>query len=78
MVVWVQLRKVLHHRVFNEAALEMHVLGAYQQAGKLWPFNNGAAMWVGGSLQMWQALRLQLGWWKTQDFVTLYGSPFGV
>lgn len=25
---------------------------------------------------MWQALRLQLGWWKTQDFVTLYGSPF--
>mgnify|MGYP001672729021 FL=1 len=74
--VGVQLRKTLHHRVINEAALEMHALGAYQQAGKLWPFNNGAAMWVGGSLQMWQALRLQLGWWKTQDFVTLYGSPF--
>lgn len=74
--VGLQLRKTLHHRVFNEAALEMHALGAYQQAGKLWPFNNGAAMWVSGSLNLWHALRLQLGWWKTQDFVTLYGSPF--
>ena len=54
----------------------MHALGAYQQAGKLWPFNKGAAMWVSGSLNLWHALRLQLGWWKTQDFVTLYGSPF--
>ena len=33
--VGLQLRKTLHHRVFNEAALEMHALGAYQQAGKL-------------------------------------------
>ncbi len=33
-------------------------------------------MWVSGSLNLWHALRLQLGWWKTQDFVTLYGSPF--
>ena len=74
--VGLQLRKTLHHRVFNEAALEMHALGAYQQAGKLWPFNKGAAMWVSGSLNLWHALRLQLGWWKTQDFVTLYGSPF--
>lgn len=74
--VGLQLRKTLHHRVFNEAALEMHALGAYQQAGKLWPFNKGAAMWVSGSLNLWHALRLQLGWWKTQDFDTLYGSPF--
>ena len=45
--IGLQLRKTWNHRVLNAAEVEVHTLGAYQQAGKLWPFNTGAALWAG-------------------------------
>ena len=74
--IGLQLRKTWNHRVLNAAEVEVHALGAYQQAGKLWPFNTGAALWAGASVDLLHALRIRAGWWQAKDFVTLYGSPF--
>ena len=74
--IGLQLRKTWNHRVLNAAEAELHVLGAYQQAGKLWPFNTGSGLWAGAALDLLHALRVRVGWWQAKDFVTLYGSPF--
>lgn len=74
--IGLQLRKTWNHRVLNAAEVELHVLGAYQQAGKLWPFNTGSGLWAGAALDLLHALRVRVGWWQAKDFVTLYGSPF--
>ena len=74
--IGLQLRKTWDRRVLNAAELEVHALGAYQQAGKLWPFNTGSGLWAGAALDLLHALRVRVGWWQAKDFVTLYGSPF--
>jgi hypothetical protein len=74
--IGLQLRKTWDRRVLNAAEVELHALGAYQQAGKLWPFNTGSGLWAGAALDLLHALRLRVGWWQAKDFVTLYGSPF--
>ena len=48
--IGLQLRKTWNHRVLNAAEAELHALGAYQQAGKLWPFNTGSGLWAGAAL----------------------------
>ena len=74
--IGLQLRKTWNHRVLNAAEVEVHALGAYQQAGKLWPFNTGAALWAGGFGRSAPRTARSCGLVAGEDFVTLYGSPF--
>lgn len=70
----------LKHRFENSAlthvAAEANVLAAYQQAGKLWPFNTGLALHAAGEVKLWDAWRLRLGHLSApKHFVSLYGNP---
>lgn len=74
--IGLQARQTFGNRTLNAAELEVFGLGAYQQAGKLWPFNAGAAFWAAGRLELLRSLRVTVGFFQAQDFVSLYGSPF--
>lgn len=54
---------------------EGHVLWAYQQAGKLWPFQQGRAWWLGLNTALLPQLQLQLGYFSARNYVALYGAP---
>ena len=55
---------------------EVAALGCWQQAGKLWPFNTGAAASAMLSAQLHGNFRVFGGLFYAKDFVSLYGAPF--
>lgn len=63
-------------RGLTGASVELLGLGCYQQSGRLWPFNSGWGMWLGGSVDFFRDLRLQAALFTSRDFCTLYGSPY--
>lgn len=49
----------------------------YQQSGHLWPFDTGAALWAGASVEIKRDLTVKAGFFQApQQFCSLYGSPF--
>lgn len=56
--------------------IDIYGLEAWQQSGKLWPFDLGAAFFGSVSADLWDALRLKGGVFHSKDFVSLYGAPF--
>lgn len=61
---------------FHTLEAEAHLLGAYQQAGKLWPFTSGAGLWAGVAAERGRSWRLRAGVFHAARFAPLYGSPF--
>ena len=56
--------------------LEGHLLAAYQKDGQLWPFDGGLGGWLAASAQLGRHWHVGLGTFRTERFVSLYGSPF--
>ncbi len=64
-------------KVINAYGASANIVGCYQQAGKLWPFDSGVAFHAEGNMHMLDCLSLTLGYFHApKDFVTLLGSPF--
>ncbi len=75
-VNWTSGEKPLGN-VINSYGASANILGCYQQAGKLWPFDSGMAYHAEGNMQLLNCLSLALGYFHApSDFVTLLGSPF--
>lgn len=56
---------------------QVNLLGCYQQAGKMWPFNSGYAFHGEGGMDFAKHFALRLGYVYTpKNFVSLYGNPF--
>lgn len=64
------------NRVVTGVSAEALALGCLQQSGRLWPFRSGAAMWVRGSVDFIRDLRATVGFFRANDFCSLYGNPF--
>lgn len=65
----------LRRRYFRQLTLEADLLGYWQQAGELWPMDNGWAVWIHGALDISRS-RVKLGWFKAHDFISMFGYPF--
>lgn len=55
---------------------ETGVVGCWQQAGKLWPFNTGVGGLLNVSAELKNDFRVFAGVFYARDFVSLYGAPF--
>ena len=58
------------------AGAELDLMGSWQQAGELWPFDTGGAAALQASLWLWRDVRLFASALYGRRFVTLYGVPF--
>lgn len=63
------------HPVFKNVNVELDATGYYQQAGKIWPFNNGYGLYARASADIYD-FRVKTSYWKCDDFISMYGSPF--
>ncbi len=64
------------NRVVTGVSAEVMALGCFQQAGSLWPFKSGAAMWLSASVDFIRDLRVTAGLFTASKFCSLYGSAF--
>ncbi|MEG1544661.1 MAG: hypothetical protein RR382_09095 [Tannerellaceae bacterium] len=63
------------HPVFKNVNVELDATGYYQQAGKLWPFDDGAGGYLRASADI-SDFRVKASYWKCKDFISMFGSPF--
>ena len=69
--------KTLPVGVVNHLRAELDVMGCYQQAGHMWPFDTGLALHGSFTTTILHDLHAQLGYLHAPShFVTLYGNPF--
>lgn len=64
------------NRVVTGVHAEVMGLYCLQQSGRLWPFKNGPAMWIGANIDFIRDLRLSLGFFTARDFCSLYGNQY--
>lgn len=69
-------RQRVDHRLLRTWEAETMLMTAFQQAGRLWPFDSGWAAWASLRAETPFGLRLGAGLWHSRDFVSLYGAPF--
>lgn len=63
------------HRIFKNVNVEVDATGYYQQAGKLWPLDNGYGLYARASADIYD-FRVKASYWQCDDFISMYGSPF--
>lgn len=63
------------HALFKNVNLEVDATGYYQQAGKLWPFDNGHGFYVRASADIYD-FRVKTSYWTCDKFISMFGSPF--
>ncbi len=64
-------------KVINSYGASANIIGCYQQAGNLWPFDSGIAYHAEGNMELLKCMSVALGYFHApKDFVTLLGSPF--
>lgn len=61
--------------VFKNLNVEVDGLGYYQQAGQLWPFDNGYGVYARVSADIYD-FRVKTSYSVTKDFISMFGSPF--
>lgn len=65
------------NKVVTQVAAEALALGCLQQSGHLWPYDFGAALWAGASVELWHDLSIKAGCFHApKQFCSLYGSPY--
>ncbi len=64
-------------KIINSYGASANIIGCYQQAGNLWPFDSGIAYHAEGNMELLKCMSVALGYFHApKDFVTLLGSPF--
>lgn len=60
------------------SGIQAEIAGLYclQQSGKLWPFDNGPAVWGRVSLDFIRDLRVTAGFFHAKNYCSLYGSQY--
>jgi hypothetical protein len=64
----------IDHPVFKKANIEVDGLGYYQQAGTMWPLNDGKALYVSASADI-ANFRLKTGYLSGKNFISMFGTP---
>lgn len=65
----------IDHPIFRKACLEVDVLGYYQQAGKLWPYDKGTGLYVHTFVDI-REFRIKGGYFRCHNFISMLGYPF--
>ncbi|MDR0749405.1 MAG: hypothetical protein LBF62_07520 [Tannerellaceae bacterium] len=55
--------------------VEIDATGYYQQAGSLWPFDNGAGTYARASANMGD-FSINAAYWRCNNFISMLGNPF--
>ena len=63
------------YKVFKSLNLEVDALGYYQQAGQLWPFENGYGLYARASANIYD-FQVKAAYWKCHQFISMFGNPF--
>lgn len=61
--------------LLTKVSAQVNLLGYYQQAGQLWPKDNGKALHLSLAADV-SAFRIKTGYWKGDDFISLFGIPY--
>ena len=65
----------INHPIFKNVNLELDGLGYYQQAGSLWPFDSGSALYARASADI-HDFRINMSYIKSHNFISMFGLPF--
>lgn len=65
----------VNYGVLTKLTAELNALGYYQQAGELWPFDDGTAFHVGLGANL-AGFRVKTGYWQGKNFISLFGIPY--
>ena len=63
------------HKIFKSVNVELDAAGYYQQAGKLWSFDNGYGVYARASADIYD-FRVKTSYWRCHQFISMFGSPF--
>lgn len=62
--------------IFRNLNVEGALLGYYQQAGTLWPFDSGWGAYAKVSSGLGRYFKAKLGYFYGKDFISMYGIPY--
>lgn len=62
-------------RGLSQINIEADLAGYYQQAGKLWPYDNGYGINLSSYADVYN-FRFKAAYWWCHDFITMFGNPF--
>lgn len=65
----------INHKVLKNINLEVDATGYYQQAGKLWPFDDGFGVYAKATADL-KDFRVKASYWQCKDFISILGLPF--
>lgn len=63
------------HSLFKNVNVELDGTGYYQQAGTLWPFNQGAGLYARASADIYD-FRVKTSYFAGHHFISMLGLPF--
>lgn len=63
-------------RILKQVDWEADLLGYYQQKGELWPYDQGAAAYLQGGVNLGEYVRLTGGGFYGKKFISLFGLPY--
>lgn len=65
----------INRSVLSKVTAELNAMGYYQQAGEIWPLDDGTAFHfaLGANLS---DFRVKTGYWQGKDFISLFGIPY--
>lgn len=63
------------HSVFKKAQLELDAAGYYQQAGSIWPFDDGYGIYAKATADIYD-FQIKAAYWNSDKFISMFGNPF--
>lgn len=63
------------HKIFKSVNLEIDATGYYQQAGKIWPFDNGYGVYARATADIYD-FRIKASYWQCDNFISMFGTSF--
>ncbi|MDH6345447.1 MULTISPECIES: hypothetical protein [unclassified Parabacteroides] len=65
----------INHRIIKNINLELDATGYYQQAGELWPLDDGYGLYARASADI-SDFRVKTSYWRCDNFISMLGNPF--
>ncbi len=65
----------INNKILKNVNVELDATGYYQQAGDLWPFDDGYGFYARASADL-SDFRVKTSYWRCKDFISMLGNPF--
>jgi len=64
-----------NHHIFKNVNIVLDAAGYYQQAGDLWPFDDGYGIYAKATADIYD-FRVKTSYWQCDKFISMFGVPF--